>query len=112
MWKEKFEQEGACFFECIIFKSLSEVFICLARPFAVRNFVKLSTIKNTYFYNSNSSKELEVATNIESDGHSDFGEVQIACAIAVLTITENGDSQHMAHVILSVPEFFMCCKGQ
>lgn len=112
MWKEKFEQEGACFFECIIFKSLSEVFICLARPFAVKNFIKLSTIKNTYFYNGNSSKELEIATNIESDGHSEFAEAQIACAVAVLTITENRDSQHMARVIFPVPEFFMCYEGQ
>lgn len=60
MWKEKFEQEGACFFECIIFKYFSEVFICLARPFAVKNFIKPSMIKNTYFYSSNSSKELKL----------------------------------------------------
>lgn len=44
MWKDKFEQERACFFECIIFESLSEVLICLARPFAVKNLIKLSTI--------------------------------------------------------------------
>lgn len=74
MWKDKFEQEGACFFECIILKSLSEVFICLAKPFAVKNLIKLSTIKNMYFYKGNSSKELEIATNIESDGHSCFAE--------------------------------------
>lgn len=74
MWKDKFEQEGACFFECIIFKSLSEVFIRLARPFAVKNLIKFSMIKNMYFYKGNSSKELEIATNIESDGHSDFAE--------------------------------------
>lgn len=74
MWKDKFEQEGACFFECVIFKSLSEVFIRLARPFAVKNLIKLSMIKNMYFYKGNSSKELEIATNIESDGHSDFAE--------------------------------------
>lgn len=49
MWKDKFEQEGTCFFECIIFKSLSEVFIHLARPFAVKNLIKFSTIKNAYF---------------------------------------------------------------
>lgn len=74
MWKDKFEQEGACFFECIIFKSLSEVFIRLARPFAVKNLIKLSMIKNMYFYKGSSSKELEIATNIESDGHSHFAE--------------------------------------
>jgi len=56
MWKDKFEQEGACFFECIIFKSLSEVFIRLARPFAVKNLIKLSMTKNMYFYKGNSSK--------------------------------------------------------
>lgn len=109
MWKEKFEQEGACFFECIIFKSFSEVFICLARPFAVKNFIKLIMIKNMYFYNGNSSKELEIPTNIGSDGHSDFAKVQIAFAVSVLTITEKWDSHHM---IFSVPEFFMCYKGQ
>lgn len=49
MWKDKFEQEGACFFECIIFRSLSEVFIHLASPFAVKNLIKLSAIKNMYF---------------------------------------------------------------
>lgn len=112
MWKEKFEQERACFFECIILKYFSEVFICLARPFAVKHFIKLSTIKNMYFYSGNSSKELEIAANIESDGHSEIAEAQIACAVAVLTITENRDSQHMAHVIFSVLEFFMCYKGQ
>lgn len=107
MWKEKFEQERACFFECIILKYFSEVFICLARPFAVKHFIKLSTIKNTYFYNGNSSKELEIAANIGSDGHSEIADAQNACAVAVLTITENRDSQHMARDIFSSRVFYV-----
>lgn len=75
MWKDKFEQERACFFECIILKPLSEVFIHLARLFAVKNLIKLSTIKNTYFsFKDNPSKEMETTTNTESDGHSSFAE--------------------------------------
>lgn len=62
-----------------------------------------------YFYNDNSSKELEIPTNIGRDVHSDFVKVQIAFAVAELSITEKGDSHH---VIFSVQEFFICYKGQ
>lgn len=72
MWKDKFEQEGACFFGCIIFKSLSEVFICLARTSAVKNLIELNIIKSMYFCKDDSSKNMETATNIESDGRSDL----------------------------------------
>lgn len=71
MWKDKFGQEGACFCECIILKSLSEVFICLARFFAVKNLIELSIIKNTYFCKDDSSQNIETI-NIESDGCSGF----------------------------------------
>lgn len=54
---------------------------------------------------------MEMATNIESDGHSDFFETWMTCAVAFLTNSDIRDSQHMAHMIFEVPQPFMCYKG-
>lgn len=66
-----------------------------------------------YFYKDNSSEEcrMEMATNIESDGHSDFFKMWMTCTVAVSTNSDIRDSRHMGHMIFAVPQPFVCYKG-